>query len=399
MECASEFRQLASRNNFVGNLEKQGYVVDFIGGHLLIYGLPYLNQGGELLYGDVCSPVDLKEGYEIDLPTTHQVWFRGEVPCDLLGQPLRISAVSNVRKITPEFVCPLSFSLKIEGRNYLSFEEKIKTYIEVLTTPAQKKYNAIPQGAVREKAKEGASPLQYPDTLSARDGVNDLAQRLIGVKVAIVGAGGTGSYILDFLSKTHLELIRIYDDDIVHVHTVLRMPGAVPPTALGKKKVEVLFDIYSSFHSAIEPIAEKVDQDNVHSLAGLDFVFIAIDDGSARTFICQKLTEYRVPFIDVGMGLYRAGDSLNGMIRTAGGELSDAVQLIGTEYLPAANPADGEYRRQPQIAELNAFNAALAVMRFKQRVGIFCRDVESVATVFEIGNFELGHYHGHKISS
>ena len=137
MECALEYRQLANRNKFVGNLETQGYSVDFIEGHLLIYGLPYLNQVGDLLYGDLSSPVDLKEGYEIDRPSTHQVWFRGEVPCNLQGLPLRISAVNNARQVTAEFVCPLSFSLKIDGRDYVSFEEKILTYIAVLTAPAR----------------------------------------------------------------------------------------------------------------------------------------------------------------------------------------------------------------------------------------------------------------------
>lgn len=394
MECDSEFRRLANRNRFVNDLEKQGYTVDFVGNHLVIFGLPYLDGKGDLLYGDLASPVDLIAEYEIDRPQTHQVWFRGEVPYDANGAPLRISAVNNPRVITDQLTCLLSFSLKIEGRPYNTFAEKITTYLDFLTAPAKKKFNAVPQRDIQKRAAEIDSPLQYPDTMSARDGINDLARRLVGVRIGIVGLGGTGSYILDFLAKTHLKLIRIYDDDIVHVHTLFRMPGAVGAKALGLKKVDVLYNIYSDFHSAIEPRAEKISTENVALLDELDFVFIAVDDGPSRDLICQHLTKVNVPFVDVGMGLYRSVDGLNGMIRIAGGECSDSLKLLGTEYLPAGNPIDNEYRRQPQISELNALNAALAVVRFKQKMGVFAREIHSSANILEIGTFEIDHFEG-----
>lgn len=228
--------------------------------------------------------------------------------------------------------------------------------------------------------------------MSARDGVNDLAQKLIGVSVAIVGVGGSGAYILDFLSKTHLRLIRLYDDDIVHVHTLYRMPGALGNRALGKKKVDVLYNIYSDFHEAIESIPEKINAGNVDRLFDLDFVFIAVDDGPSRELIARALQERSIPFVDLGMGLYKTPAGLNGMIRIAGGEIEDTERLVGTQYLPGTNPVDNEYRRQPQIGELNALNAALAVIRFKQRMGVFERDFKNSANVFEISSFDLDHY-------
>jgi hypothetical protein len=399
MECDSEFRRLASHNKYIADLEKQGYAIDFVGGHVVIYGLPYLDHKGNLRYGDLASPVDLKGEYEIDRPSTHQVWFRGEVPHDVNGAPLRISATNNPREVTPNLTCLLSFSLKIEGQPYESLQAKIDTYLEALTAPAREKHGALPQSAIEQKAAEVQSPLRYPDTMSARDGVNDLARRLRGLRIGIVGVGGTGAYILDFLSKTHLGLIRIYDDDIVHVHTMFRMPGAVGKRALGAKKVDVLYNIYSDFHAAIEPHPERICARNVHVLSELDFVFIAVDDGPSRDLICRYLAECSVPYVDVGMGLYRTRTGLNGMIRVAGGELADTGKLIGTEYLPAGNPADNEYRRQPQIGELNALNAALAVIRFKQRMGILDREFDSSANVFEICTFDLDHYKSDGVSS
>jgi hypothetical protein len=52
-------------------------------------------------------------------------------------------------------------------------------------------------------------------------------------------------------------------------------------------------------------------------------------------------------------------------------EGEDTIRTIDTAYLPTENAKEDEYRRQAQIAELNALNAALAVIRFKQHFGIY----------------------------
>ncbi len=348
-------------------------------------------------YGDLATPVDLKDDLEIDKPSTHQVWFSGGVPHGSNGRPLPISAQNNPRTITSDLVFPLSFSFKLKGDggqllDYPSFEEKISTYIRVLTDPARQKYGTIPQRGIREQVSNLASPLRYPDTMSARDGINDLTAKLAGMKVGIVGLGGTGGYILDFLSKTPLALIRLFDDDIVHVHTLFRIPGAASSEALGKPKVEVLYAVYSSFHKAIEPVAEKIGPSNLTRLADLDYVFIAVDDGPSRELIAQALEEFQVSYIDVGMGLYRTSSGLDGMLRVSCWEVPDDPSLIGTQYLPGKNPADNEYRRQPQIGELNALNAAIAVLRFKQKVGFYTRECSGHSSIFEIGSFELDVY-------
>ena len=84
------------------------------------------------------------------------------------------------------------------------------------------------------------------------------------------------------------------------------------------------------------------------------------------------------------MGLNNGASGLYGFVRTAGGEHGDFDRLNGTQYLPAQNAHDEEYRNQPQIAELNALNAAMAVIRFKQHMGFFDRLTDSHATVFDV---------------
>ena len=45
------------------------------------------------------------------------------------------------------------------------------------------------------------SPFLFADTASARQLTTDLAMKLKDEKVAIVGVGGTGSYVLDFVAN------------------------------------------------------------------------------------------------------------------------------------------------------------------------------------------------------
>ncbi|MBI2725845.1 MAG: hypothetical protein HYX42_06285 [Polaromonas sp.] len=57
--------------------------------------------------------------------------------------------------------------------------------------------------------------------------------------------------------------------------------------------------------------------------------------------------------------------------------------------MPAQNAHDREYRNQPQIAELNALNAAIAVIRFKQHMGFFDRLIDSHAVVFDVAGMAM----------
>ena len=74
--------------------------------------------------------------------------------------------------------------------------------------------------------------------------------------------------------------------------------------------------------------------------------------------------------IDVGMGLYRIDDSLAGTIRTT---LCCAKRHQHAESCidMAGDEAPGEYERNTQLAELNALNAALAVIRWKKARGFY----------------------------
>lgn len=217
----------------------------------------------------------------------------------------------------------------------------------------------------------------------------ELSHKLRGCKVAVIGCGGTGAYVLDYLAKTHLEEIHLFDEDVVHVHTLFRLPGVYGRPHLGMYKVDALAATYREFHGGIHPHTEKIEEANVSRLAEFQYVFVCVDDGPARQLIAETCHDASVPFVDVGMGLNKGNNGLYGLIRTSGGEHGDFNRLNGTEYLPSHNANDKEYRAQPQIAELNAINAAIAVLRFKQFMGFFDRLTDSHAVVFDIAGMAL----------
>lgn len=394
MECGSEFPALASRNPFVQDLVEQGYLLDFVGGYFLIYGLPYLSERGDLAYGDWASPVDLSADGELDPPSNHQAWFRGGRPHDQEGRQLRLGGGEHRVRVAENFETDRSFSYKLldasgQMRGYLSFEEKVWTYIETITGPAMAAFpQASPLKAIEIKALEQGTALRFPDTLSSRYHMNDLSSLLRSRRVAIIGLGGTGSYILDFIARTHLAEIALFDDDKVHLHTIFRIPGFIP-RAIGSLKVDSLFQLYSNWHAKITPFPERVTAANIDRLRGFDFVFVAIDHGPSRDFIIGWLSANGIGFVDCGMGLNRVADGLNGVIRITGVDRPAYEATRGTVFLPIGDQEQDEYRRQGQIAELNALNAALAVVRFKQHFGIYDRLDGALSLILETSSFDV----------
>ncbi|MBY5904743.1 ThiF family adenylyltransferase [Rhizobium leguminosarum] len=393
MECAFGLPELANHNPFLRDLDETGYLIDFVGGYLVIYGLPYLDGQGGLHYGDWVSPLDL-EGAVIGPPSNHQAWWRGVRPYDQQGRALRLGGGDGVVTVTPELITTSSFSYKLideQGamRPYQSFEEKVRTYIDTITTPAINAYpNATPLRAIAVKAAVQGSPLRFPDTMSARYHLNDLSALLRGKKVAIVGLGGTGAFILDSVVRTHLAQIALFDDDKVHLHTIFRWPGFIPG-AIGKLKVEALATQYDYWHAGIVSVAERITADNVTRLGEFDFVFVSVDEGPARLLIVDWLSENDIPFVDCGMGLNRSTVGLSGFVRITGIDREAFDNNRGTVRLPVENAKADEYRKQAQIPELNALNANMAVIRFKQHFGLLDRESAATATIFDTVTFEM----------
>ena len=76
------------------------------------------------------------------------------------------------------------------------------------------------------------------------------------------------------------------------------------------------------------------------------------------------------PFIDVGMGIDLTDDALGGILRVTTSTPQKRTHVWEKDRIPFSD-GDGndEYSRNIQIADLNALNAALAVIKWKKLFG------------------------------
>lgn len=359
-------RSLISRSPDLKQLEDEGYEIEIRGSYLMLKGVPYVTKDKAVQFGALVSDLNLA-GNKTDTPQNHVVMFAGDMPCDKDGRELTaIKHSSQDQDLGGGLTVNHSFSSKPK-EGYANYHHKMTTYVSIISTPARSinpNANARPFAVLQDKSEH--SVFEYPDTASSRAGIGALTEKLRIKAVAIIGLGGTGSYILDFLAKTPVQEIHLFDGDKFGNHNAFRSPGA-PSTdelASAPMKAEYFRDIYSKMRKNIFAYG-FLDESNVYLLREMTFVFVSVDKGSSRKFIAENLSEFGVPFIDVGMGIQEVDGSLGGQLRvtTCTNQSREKALPILTHF---GDDDENDYSRNIQIAELNALNAALAVVKWKK---------------------------------
>ena len=360
-------------------LADDGYDVAIVSGYLVIRDVPYVNAGRQVKLGILVSTLDLS-GDVTTRPSTHVAMFAGEHPCDRNGRELeKIKHGSARQEISDGLAVNHSFSSK-PADGYRDYHHKMATYIGIISGPAE----AIDPSATARSRRviESHDPdtvFKYLDTASSRAGIAALSNKLELARIAIVGLGGTGSYILDLVAKTPVREIHVFDGDDFLQHNAFRSPSAPSLEELRAvpKKVRHHARRYSLMRYGIVEHDVDLDEGNVDALEGMDFAFICVDRGEAKRPIVEKLEELGIPFIDVGMGLELVDDRLQGVVRVTASTPDKRDHVRDKKRIGlSGGGADGVYSRNIQIAELNALNAALAVIKWKKLFG-FYRDLES----------------------
>jgi hypothetical protein len=334
---------------------------------LIVRDVPYLNSRREIVWGILASNLDLAGDVTVP-PNDHTVKFVGEYPCDSVGAELSgLRHSSGSFPVGGNLVAQHSFSRK-PGRAYKDYFEKMTAYIALLgkhVAAIDPAINACTRRVV--EPEDDDSPHNYLDTASARADINGIARKLAEDAVAIVGLGGTGSYVLDLLAKTLVHKIHLFDSDVFLTHNAFRSPGAPMLTELRQQKLKVdyLKARYSPMHRGIVAHPMHIDESTVGELAGMSFVFLCMEGGAAKRAIVTRLETQGTPFVDVGMGIYSKRNKLGGMLRTVL-SLPDARDLSRARISFAADDPNNDYDRNIQVAELNAMNACFAIIAWKK---------------------------------
>lgn len=380
-----------NRSRDLKQLVDEGFEIEVKGGHLIVHHIPYVNSSRQIKYGKLISTLALNNDVTMK-PDTHVMGFMGEQPCNKDGSIITaIQHSSPNQQIADGIVMNFTFSNKPQS-GYDNYYHKVTQYAKIIAAPAQSLDNTVTIRTfkVLECSKE-ESVFLYTDSNSSRANINQMNEKFKGQRIGIVGLGGTGSYVLDFVAKTPVDEILLFDSDEFLQHNAFRSPGAASVEILNKrmKKVDYYASIYSQMRRRINVFPEKVTEANIDLLKGLSYVFICIDSNRARSIIISKLKEFGVTFIDVGLGVNVANENLVGTLRVTVGtpEKYDHIP----NRIGAVETDDNEYETNIQIADLNAVNALMAVIKWKKMCGFYQDLKEEHNSTFVINTGQLIH--------
>ncbi len=368
-------------NEDLHRLQVENFSIEVIGGWLITHRVPYVNEDCQILEGHLYIKLRLSPDSRTQSPTDHVAYWLGGWPCDKNGAHLPALVNGNQRK---EFdLCNgqksdymFSFmhdkSIYPPSGNYPTFYEYVKDHVQYISDQAYSLDKGTAK-AISERPfipSEENSVLQYPDTNSSRSNLSNLDEVFYGKKIAIIGLGGTGSYILDKIAKMPLDEIHIIDGDCFDLHNAYRAPGSPMDTNWENRisKVSYFGKIYGRMHKHIIEHDEMLTGQNLNILDEMDFAFIAIDSVRSKNMIADYLISKGIPFIDSGLGIIKQEDGkLSGNVRitTATKDKYDHLKdIFGNGSID-----DDLYSSNIQIAVLNSLAADLSVIRWLKMFG------------------------------
>ena len=339
----------------------------------------------DLARADMVMGIEFPDGTATP-PGDHTVWWTGKLPFRANGSSMKkylsCGAWPEGHGLGEGLTAYMQWSRKLvangKKRAYVDYEEKVTTYIAEVAGQAD-----IRHPGVLEAAKTGEAPtitlnsrFKYVDTNTYRYGLKGIEERIEDEIVAIVGVGGTGSYLMDILAKTNVKELHLFDEDVLKQHNAFRMCGAARIEELGGSCAKV--DWYRRTYSAIREEGihvhtEELTGDCKDILAKFTTVFIAVDDLTVRRDLQAACNELGIYHVSVGIGVEVEGESNDQL----GGNVKVETAFRPRHPRPSQPPPDegpDQAYGIVQTAELNMLGAALAVLEWKAKVGIYRND-------------------------
>ena len=164
---------------------------------------------------------------------------------------------------------------------------------------------------------EGATDVAFDRQVLAFGAAGQATLRAL--RVGVVGAGGTGSSVIEQLLRLGVGELVVLDDDRVTSTNVTRVYGSTMRD-IGELKVDVAARNAEriGLGTQVIPVAAKVsDAAGIHALRSCDAVFGCTDDNLGRTVLSRLPYWFLMPVIDMGV-LIRAPEGavthLNGRV-------------------------------------------------------------------------------------
>ena len=379
---------LINRSNDLSALVERGYRVRICGGYFLVAGIPYIREDGTISQADIVTGLDIADDRTCP-PSDHTVWWTGEMPYTADGlsmvDHLVCSRWDRGHDLGEGILVYMRWSRKPKKtggrRGYKDYCEKIETYVDEVAGQANTKCPGV-----LDAARSGADPevasktrFKYLNTGTYRNGTRGIEKRIEDEVVAVVGVGGSGSYLVDVLMKTDIKELHLYDDDMLKQHNAFRIAGAARIEELRGKTSKVKWhqERYAPVREeGVHVYPRAIDEHAGDELAKFTTVFIAVDKLDSRRATQRMCEAAGVLHIAVGIGVDIEGENsaqLGGMVKVETqfrmGERDGECVAEGREE----EPENGLYGNI-QTAELNMLSAALAIVEWKAKRKVYRTD-------------------------
>lgn len=367
--------KLIARSPDLKRLRDEGYEIEVQRGFLVVHSVPYVNAHKQVAFGKIVTDLTLNND-KTEKPGDHQVWFAGDHPCNSDGSIIsQIKHTTATATLCEGLVVQHRFSCKPQS-GYPDYHAKVTRYVEIIQNQAKAIDPPVDARTFKPiVASEEDSVFLYTDSASSRAGIANVARKAAPGKIAIIGLGGSGGYVLDFVAKTHAREIHLFDGDDFLQHNAFRAPAAASLQVLEQKlkKVAYFAGLYGQMRRGIVSHSEYVTDENVDQLAGFDFVFICVDKPAVRKLLSEYLTKAGIPFVDTGMELELLEEEqcLIGTCRVTLSTQDKSGHFSKHVSLEDSVVADDLYATNIQVAELNALCAVMAVIKWKKFCGFY----------------------------
>ncbi|WP_163416672.1 HesA/MoeB/ThiF family protein [Flagellimonas sp. HSM57] len=262
--------------------------------------------------------------------------------------------------------------------------------------------------------------LSFDDSLNLRNRQTlgkGTQQLLRNMTIGVVGCSGTGSPVVEQLSRLGVGKLILVDPDVIESKNLNRIINSKDMHALeGAFKVNVAKDAIDQMGFSTEVVAHAKnlydDISVIQDLSTCDFLFGCMDSVDGRHLLNNIASFYIIPYIDVGVKVIsdkRGGiDQICGSIHylQPGGSSLLTRGVYTSEDLRAANMLRTdleEYENQkksgyitdinveaPAVISINMLASSLAVNEFLSR--IHCIKTEELAQ-YDIIRFSLTDYY------
>ncbi len=124
-------------------------------------------------------------------------------------------------------------------------------------------------------------------------------RKINAAKVLIIGAGGLGSPVIQYLAAAGVGKLGVVDFDNLEIHNLNRQV-IHQEKFIGKPKVESARNFIAEFNTSIEfiPIHEKLDAMNIQDIfEGYDLIVDCSDNFDTRYLINDFCVKFKIPLV------------------------------------------------------------------------------------------------------